>query len=187
MIIFLVILFPKLIHMVTHYLSNQTKIFSGFDRFSRFALIGNNIDGRVNVGVMDFANYLEAISILPGVFSDLKFEGEWNLSFYQVPDDFKIKHLYGYYKVPKKGRRVFDFGYMMAGDQNEIFLTPALIHITCNSKHIEEKWDDDEEHLDFDIYEEFYTTLLKEDLDRKSFRDEEYRGDITALHVEAWK
>jgi hypothetical protein len=76
---------------------------------------------------------------------------------------------------------------MNAGEDNQIFLTPVLIHISCTLKDIEEKWEDGEDQLNFDIYEEYVTILLQEDLDRKSCRDEDYRGDITALHVEAWK
>lgn len=172
--------------MVTHYLTNHTKVFSGFNRFSKFVLIGNNIDGHVNVKVIEFAQFQDAMNELPGIFRVLEFGGEWNLSFYQVPDNFSIKHLYGYYKVPRKGKKVFEFSYMQAGENNEIHVTPALIHISCTTKDIQENWDDDADHMDFEIFEEFYTTLLKEDLDRKFFKDEEYPGDITALHKEAW-
>jgi hypothetical protein len=173
--------------MVTHYLTNQTKIFSGFDRFSKFVLIGNNIDGRVNVWIEKFTNYQEAILALPGIFQNLEYEGEWNLSFYQVPDDFKIKHLYGYYKVPKKGRRVFDFGYMKAGRRNEIFLTPGMIHITSRSKDFERKWSKKEVQVDYLVYEEFYTTLLREDLNSKSFNKEDYPGEFKYENEYAWK
>jgi len=150
-------------------------------------LIGNNIDGRVNVGIDEFSNYQEAMAELPGIIRNLEFGGEWNLSFYQIPDDFRIKMLYGYYKVPKKGKRVFEFGYMQAGEQNEIFLTPGLIHISCITKDIRDKWEDGQDHLNFEIYEEYFTIMLKEELDGRSFMDEDYPGDITALHKEAWK
>jgi hypothetical protein len=81
--------------MVTHYLNNKTKTFVGFDRFSSFVLIGNNIDGFVNVDVITFNNYEEAMKVLPGIFNTLEFAGEWDLSFYQVPNNFTIESQYG--------------------------------------------------------------------------------------------
>jgi len=173
--------------MVTHYLTNKTKTFDGFDRFSSFVLIGNNIDGFVNVDLIKFNNYEEAMKALPGIFNNLEFGGEWDLSFYQVPENFSIKTQYGYYKSPMEGSKVFEFSYMNSGEDNQIFLTPALIHISYTFKDIEEQWEDGEDHLNFDIYEGYFTIQLKEYLDRKSFKDEDYRGDITALYVEAYK
>jgi len=173
--------------MINHYLTNKTHFFNGFNRFSSFVLIGNNIDGFVNIDVMEFATYQEAMSIIPGIFSNLKFEGEWNLSFYQVPNDFKIRHQYGYYKVPKKGRRVFDFGYMKAGKRNEIFLTPGMIHIATRSKDFERNRREKEVQVDYLVYEEFYTTILREDLNRKSFDKDDYPGEIIGENEYGWK
>lgn len=172
--------------MVTHHVSTKSSTFSGFDRFSKFVLIGNNIDGYVNVDVEEFLDFHAATKRLPEIFKTLDFAGEWNVSFYQVPNNWKIALKYGYYKVPKMGKKVFSFGYMHCGDENEIFLTPALIHIACITKNIDEQWEDEGDRLEVTICEEYYTTRLIEHLDDKVFKDDNYPGDLTELYARAY-
>jgi hypothetical protein len=75
---------------------------------------------------------------------------------------------------------------MKGGTQNEIMLTPALIHITCRSKDFERDWSEKEVQVDYLVYEEFYTTILREDLDRKSFGKDDYPGEFIGENEYVW-
>jgi hypothetical protein len=62
--------------MISYYHNHTKKKFSKFDRFSKFLLIGNNIDGRVNVWTEAFENFEEVKAKLPEIFSNLEYYGE---------------------------------------------------------------------------------------------------------------
>jgi hypothetical protein len=112
-------------------LTNITKELrcKSLNRFSKFVLIGNNIDGFVNIDVVEFENFDEVKMKLPSIVKSLKFEGEWNLSLYQIPDNFKIKHLYGYYIVPQKGKLILELSYMNVCKNVNVFISDAIIHV----------------------------------------------------------
>ena len=44
------------------------------DKFSKFVLIGNNIDGFVNVNIVEFGNFEEVKFNLPGILGNLRYE-----------------------------------------------------------------------------------------------------------------
>lgn len=115
--------------MVNFNLTSHKRKFSRFDRFSKFVLIGNDIDGMVNIDIIEFENYENVKERLPIIFENLYFEGEWTLHLYQVPEKWTVHNKYGYYRVPSKGKMVFEFSYMNAGRRNHIFLTNTIIHI----------------------------------------------------------
>lgn len=167
--------------MVKHYLNSTLKNVTGFNRFSKFLLIGNKIDGYVNINNIEFENFEQAKTQLPNIIKDLEFGGEWHLSFYQVQNDYAIQKLYGYYKVPIKGKRIFEFSYMNAGQENELLISNNLIHFISKSKFAADKWDDDNEHWDFELYEDYLTIILKENIDQKEFKNDDYPGDAAAL------
>lgn len=77
----------------------KIKKFNQFDRFSKFLLIGNNIDGFVRFGIQEFENFEEVKKKLPKIIEELKYEGEWKLSLYQVADNYRISYQYEYYRV----------------------------------------------------------------------------------------
>jgi len=110
-------------------LTNITKElrYKSLNRFSKFVLIGNNIDGFVNIDVVEFENFDEVKMKLPSIVKSLKFEGEWNLSLYQIPDNFKIKHLYGYYIVPQKGKLILELSYMNVCKNVNVFISVSSI------------------------------------------------------------
>lgn len=168
--------------MIQHTVNTKHSKFRRFDRFSKFVLIGNNIDGRVNVWTEEFQNFEEVKQSLPKIFQELDFEGEWTLKLYQVPDNYTIHHRYGYYKVPSRGKLVLEYSYMVAGDEIEIFITNKMIHIASISKSIDRYWKPIEEEKEcLQIYEEYVTVELIENLDGREIKNAEYRGNIDEL------
>jgi len=80
--------------MVEHKLKSKTKTVNRFNRFSKFILIGNKIDGYVSSsGNIEFNNYEEVKLQLPKIIKELEFGGEWRLTLYQVPHKYSIRHL----------------------------------------------------------------------------------------------
>ncbi len=67
--------------MVKHYLKAKTTTFSKFNRFSKFALLGNNIDGYVSCTEEVFADFDEVIERLPTILNGLDYAGEWEFTF----------------------------------------------------------------------------------------------------------
>jgi len=136
-------------------------VYKSFNRFSNFALIGNDIDGFINIDIVKFENFEEVKENLPLMINSLKFEGEWNLSLYQIPNDFKIKHLYGYYRVPKKGKLILELSYMNICRNIGIFITDSLIHVFSKTNLWFERQSKNKEP-NGELYEDFITVLLYE-------------------------
>src|SRR5690606_24723692 len=129
----------------------------------------------VNVRVVEFENFEEVKKKLPPIIKSLKFEGEWNLSLYQIPGDFKIKHMYGYYKVPKRDKLVLELSYMNVCRNLNIFITDAIIHIYSTTGIQVDSYGNNTEIAEGHIFEEFITVLLYSDTkNRKSITDEFY-------------
>lgn len=170
--------------MVTYNLITHKRKFSRFDRFSKFVLIGNDIDGRVNIDIIEFENYEEVKIRLPKIFENLWFEGEWRIHLYQVPQKWSINYKYGYYRVPRRGKLVFEFTYMHAGGRNGIFLTNKIIHIYCFTQ-VFDRWSDVtyglEKSYPLKIYEKSITVELIEPIDGKKINYNDFRGNIEEI------
>ncbi len=109
------------------------------------------------------------------------------IHLYQVPDDFRISYIYeGRYRKPSKGRKVFCFSYMDAGEQIYVTVTHHLIHIFTKSVYHDEVWDENRDHFNHEIMEESMTVLLKEDLHCKDFPNDAYPGNYAALAESVW-
>jgi hypothetical protein len=149
--------------------------YKSFNRFSKFVLIGNNIDGFVNIKLVEFKNFEEVKKKLPSIINALNFEGEWNLSLYQIPDNLIIKHLYGYYIAPKRGKLILELTYMNVCKNIEIFITDAIIHVSSTTGIIMRNYENNNEITEGQLFEEYITVLLYEDAkNRKSTTNESY-------------
>lgn len=149
--------------------------YKSFNRFSKFALIGNNVDGFVNVRIVEFENFEEVKKKLPSIIKSLKFEGEWNLSLYQIPENLIIKHLYGYYMVPKSGKLILELSYMNVCRNLNIFITDAIIHVFSTTGILLDSYGNNSEIAKDQIFEEYITVLLYEDAkNRKRINIESY-------------
>jgi hypothetical protein len=160
--------------MISYNITKELR-YKSFNRFSKFALIGNDVDGFVNVRIVEFDNFEEVKKKLPSIIKSLKFEGEWNLSLYQIPDDLIIKHLYGYYMVPKRGKLILEITYMNVCRNLDIFITDAIIHIFSTTGIQKDSYGKNTEIAKGQIFEEYITVLLYEDTkNRKCITDELY-------------
>ena len=163
--------------MVSYYQDYHKRRFTKFDRFAKFVLIGNNIDGMVNVDVVKFQDFDEVKNKLPEIFGNLYYEGEWTMHLYQVPDKWSIHHRNKYYKIPSKGKVVFEFSYMNAGERNHIFITNTIIHIATLSKYFDRYWkENNDDSYNFKIFEEYITVELIEPIDGRKLKNTEFRG-----------
>jgi len=129
---------------------------------SNFLLIGNNIDGRVDVDIVNFNNFEELKLSLPAILVNLECSGEWNLKLYQVPQQFKIIKKYGYYKVPSRGKLIFEHSYMDYHIKSVDF-NGIKMEIIGSYMDIIENWDakSDEDFLNYEIDIEVKTIFFK--------------------------
>jgi hypothetical protein len=165
--------------MVSYYQNHQKRRFSNFNRFAKFLLIGNNIDGKVNVDVVKFNDFEEVKIMLPRIFENLYCEGEWEMHLYQVPEKWSIRNKYGYYKIPSKGKMVFEFSYMNAGERNQIFITNTIIHIATLTKYFDQYWKENNgDPYHFKISEEYITVELIEPIDGRDLKNSEFRREL---------
>jgi hypothetical protein len=99
---------------------------------SKFIMIGNDIDGGVNFDMQEFENFEQVKLHLFEILTNLKFCGEWDIKLYQVDDNYKIQHLYGYYRKPKKGKLIFKYSYMYSPINKIIFEKKKIIIVTSD-------------------------------------------------------
>ena len=131
-----------------------------FDPDSKFLLIGNAIDGRVSFDHEVFENFEALRRKLPNIIAELKYQGEWDVALYQVPDDFRFRKIWGYYRKPNRGICIFNYSYMAAQErmvvkvtENEILFNGISVFngIEKGSKLLE----------GFQVFESIYSVQLK--------------------------
>ena len=144
-----------------------------YNPFSRFVLIGNNIDGFVNVGIIEFENFEVLKTRLPNIIKNLNFAGEWDLKLYQIPDQLQIKQLYGYYKVPTIGKLILEYSYMNADQKIEVLINNGLIHIFSSSDLNFDLKDEETGIIKMgSIMEEYLTVLLYQERKKNNYVSE---------------
>lgn len=163
--------------MVNYDIELKLKKFRGFDRFSKFVLIGNNIDGWVDIGIVNFDSFQEVIENLPSLLENFSCSGEWNLTFYQVPDNYNIKQKYGYYNYPSKGRVIFEITYDRYPLQRiKVYIDNSLIHFCFIDKEVDENWEEEErEFLDLSFHEYYWSIHLVEKNPIKKIKNHEFK------------
>lgn len=131
------------------------------DRNSIFVLIGHNIDGFVNVGTVNYQNYEAVKRELHNILRNIRCEGEWDLILYQVPANVGFKRLYGYYKVPKKGKSIFEVTYMnLAYYRCELTIANNLIKLYSCTEICRDDYNPDRSYGT--IYEHLIEVKLKD-------------------------
>jgi hypothetical protein len=133
------------------------------DYNSKFILIGNNIDGIVDVDQISFNNFEELKLKLPGILVNIECSGEWDLKLYQVQKNFKISKKYGYYKVPSSGKLILQHSYMDYPVKSFEFSNHRL-EIIGSHMEIIENWNakSNEDFLNYEIAVEVKTIHFKE-------------------------
>ena len=119
---------------------------------SKFLLIGNNIDGYVNIDIKEFQNFNELRSILPLLLSNLECSGEWNVKLFQITKPYKIIKKYGYFKTPSHGKLILEHSYMDYPIKSINFL-PNKIQIVGSALEVIENWNatSNEDYLNYEI------------------------------------
>ena len=121
-----------------------------------FLLLGNNIDGYVNVQNVLFTNYADVILRLPKILYNLECSGEWDLKLYQIKDGCQIIKKYGYYQVPKKGKLIYEHSYMDYPVIDMNFFK-SKIEISCAMAECSENWEakENEDFVNYEVDIEF--------------------------------
>jgi hypothetical protein len=157
------------------YYSTKKLSHKTINKFSKFVLLGNNIDGYVDIKFHLFDSFDEIKKQFAKLVENIECWGEWDLKLYQVPDNFKIKELYGYYKLPQQGKLILELSYMNISKNISVYINDALIHIhTWSDVFEEELVEDSEQILHGSICEDFTTILLFQEKRRKAFVIETY-------------
>ena len=139
-----------------------------FNKFSRFILIGNNIDGFVNFDMMEFDNFDAVKFWFPNIIKNLKVEGEWDLKLYQINSPIKFKRPYGYYREPAQGKLIFNLSYINMAKHRMVTINDALIHVYSYNDLDFDEYDQFGKPKDGTIYEEYVTVLLFQERELKS-------------------
>jgi hypothetical protein len=120
------------------------------DKHAKFILIGNNIDGHVNVDCIEFENYTVLQEQLPKVLTNVQCRGEWRITLYQYTEPYEIQTEYGYYKSLKEGAVLLNHDYMDVPMVQMDFFEDR-IELICAHVEASENWDTDAD--DFQQYE----------------------------------
>lgn len=101
-----------------------------FKRYSPFLLLGNEIDGKILCEKKyDFRSYSELKKRIPKILTEIEGEGEWVFELYQVENDYRIWHRWGYYRYPNKGRKIFKYDYCDLPLREVIFARKEILLI----------------------------------------------------------
>lgn len=91
------------------------------DKSAPFVLLGNRIDGSLNFIDKQYRDFDE---LKDNLLNDLKTAeglGEWTIDLYQVQQNSKIHHKYGYFQYPKPAKHIYAYSYMNPPIQNIYF------------------------------------------------------------------
>jgi hypothetical protein len=122
------------------------------DISSKFLLIGNNIDGYVNINKIEFDDFVSLKEKLTEILIKLECNGEWNVSLYQISKQYKIIKKHGYYMVPSHGKLILEHSYMDYPIKSINFL-PNKIQIISSCLEVIENWNatSNEDFLNYEI------------------------------------
>lgn len=99
---------------------------------SIFLLLGNGIDGWVNIDQHVFASFDELRLDLKSTLKKIEGQGEWRVCLYAVDSDFRITQKYGYYRVPRRGKLLYSYSYMSAKLLDVEFVDQTIVFLGCD-------------------------------------------------------
>ena len=128
---------------------------------AKFLLLGNNIDGFVDIKMEEFENFEDLKSRLPQLLFDIECWGEWKLALYQITKPFRIIRKYGYFKTPSRGKLILEYTYMDYPLRSIEFL-PNKIQMVCSYLEVIENWKakSNEDFLNYKIDVEVKTVYI---------------------------
>jgi hypothetical protein len=140
--------------------ATKTLKYKYFNRFSKFILIGNNIDGGTSIEFIEFRDFEDVKKRMKKIIEKADYWGEWDLKFYEVPDNYEIEILYGYYKVLKEGNLLFEMNYNYIGEIIKLHVDDSMIHTYNLSEYIYIEETEEELFYDVQVFEDFLTINL---------------------------
>ncbi|WP_194976275.1 hypothetical protein [Aquiflexum lacus] len=167
--------------MITYHLNRHIEIFKGFNRFSKFILIGNSSYGYLNVKKVNFDCFEEVIKKLPIIINDLAFNGKWDLTLYQITGQYDLIEKSKNHFIPKKGRRVFKLDDQIATTFMDIFVNFSIIHLALCNKEIKTNIVPGESSYFIELSENYLTIHLEENIHQKSISLKIFNGDQDKL------
>lgn len=162
---------------ITYHIDTKTEEFRGFNRFSKFVLVGNSMDGFVNVQLRTFDCFEEVIKSLPRIINDLAFYGKWDICLYQVPSHYRVIEKPKYYKIPDKGKRIFKLDHLIATSFMDIFVNFSVIHLALLDKKITSEVQSGESIYKIRLTENYITIQLEEIPLQRTITLNRFHGD----------
>ena len=151
---------------------------TGFNEFSKFLAVGLGIDGWVKYPTTEFQNWDDLKQRFPETIKNLKCAGEWRIEIYQVENDYKIIRKVRGNELPNKGKNICSFGYMQAGEKNEVFISDYLIQFKSISL---EKRIGYGPEIKIEIYENITTYIYNVGYESKEYTFKNYPGDYSSF------
>lgn len=167
--------------MISLDIKKESILFNDFDRYSKFLLIGNSINGYVNVKVKEFNCYEEVIQNLPRIINDLAFYGNWDLTLYQVTRVYKLEEKPKKYFFPKNGKKIFQIDAKIATSFMDIFVNFSIIQLVFYEKTIVQKKDKEQIVYSIELKEKYITILLEEHPKNFNISLKNYHGNQDKL------
>lgn len=168
-------------HTISFHIERSTVIFKGFNRFSKFLLIGNYTSGYVNVKIKEFQNFEQVIKLLPGIINDLAFYGKWELALYQVPRSYTMIEHPQSLRIPKNGIPIFKLDHQDATRFMDIFVNFSMIHLALYDKQVDQSKKGEKIQYHIKLTESYLTIQLEENIHQKKIRLSQYHGDQDKL------
>ena len=164
---------------ITHFITTEIHQVNGFNRFHRFYLVPDRIDGGVSATFQGFENYEEVKKELPAIIEELEFFGEWTLSLIQYPNSETEPTIN---QLQENGLEIFQISYMNFNPYSKVLLSNSLIHFYSEFIEGEEDWEQIDPTVNFEIEETYITILLKEEINEVRFSSETYPGDVGLIY-----
>jgi hypothetical protein len=164
---------------ITHFFTSEIHQVNSFNRFHRFYLVPERIDGGISATFQKFENFEEVEKELPPIIEELEFFGEWTQSLIQYPNSEAEPTID---QLHENGLEIFQISYMNFNPNSKVFLSNSLIHFYSEFIEGEEDWEQIDPTVNFEIEETCITILLKEEINEVRFSSETYPGNVGLIY-----
>ncbi|EKB49592.1 hypothetical protein [Cecembia lonarensis] len=162
-------------------IDKETLVFKGFDRYSKFILIGNSESGYINIKTKEYSCFEEVIQSLPRIINDLAFFGNWDLCLYQIPKTYKLIEKPRNYLKPDRGKMIFKIDSNIATSLMDIFVNFSMIHFAFYEKKVNSKKDQHSIEYNIHLSERYVNILLEENSKNFKISLNKYHGNTDKL------
>lgn len=136
---------------------------------AKFLLVGNNIDGWVDIDFVEFDNFEDLKSKFSNLICNINCTGEWDLKLYEVPNSYILIKKFGYYKEPEQGALIFEHNYMSYPIKKVIFLENKIQFVGLLFDTTENWHDETNDFLNIEIDVDIINLYLLKPTEKKRF------------------